>query len=115
MTTESTLQTVLAPLAAGGCWPVVNTSADIVHPYIVFYQITSGSEMLSGEGLDYQRYQIDCFAKSYGQAKALANSIRGTLAVSDIVHSYLGSMDGEYNTVVKDYQVVTEFKIWAEQ
>ena len=115
MTTESTLQSLLSPLAAGGCWPVANTAATITHPYIVFYQITSGSEMLSGEGLDYQRYQIDCFAKSYGQAKSLANSIRGEIAGSSLVSSYLGAMDGEYNEVVKDYQVITEFKIWAEQ
>ena len=115
MTIEAQLHALLAPLASGGCWPVVNTSATIVHPYIVLYQISSMSEMLDETGLDAHRYQIDCFAKSYGQAKALANSIRGTLSGSDIVHSYLGAMDGEYNTVVKDYQVITEFKIWAEQ
>lgn len=115
MTTEATLQALLSPLATGGCWPVANTAATITHPYIVFYQITSMSEMLDETGLDVQRYQIDCFARSYGQAKALSNSIRGAIAGSSLVSSYLGAMDGEYNEVTKDYQVITEFKIWAEQ
>jgi hypothetical protein len=115
MTTEATLQSLLAPLAAGGCWPMANTSSTITHPYIVFHEIVAMCEMLDGEGLDMKRYQIDCFAKSYGAAKALANSVRSAISGSALSSVFLSSMDGEYNDAVKDYQIITEFKIWAEE
>lgn len=114
MTVEAELQALLAPLATGGCWPVVNTSSTIAYPYIVFYEIVAIPEMLDNGGLRSKRFQIDCFARSYGQAKALAKSIVDTLTSSSLVNVYLSSMDGEYNPVAKDYQVITEFKIWAE-
>lgn len=114
MSVESELQALLAPLAVGGCWPVVNTSATIVYPYIVFYEIVRVPEMLSSDDLCARRIQIDVFAKSYGQAKELSNSIRGEIASSNLVSSYLSSMDGEYNPATKDYQVINEFKVWAE-
>lgn len=115
MTVEAQIQSLLAPLAAGGCWPVVNTSAAITYPYIVFYEIVRVPELLSSDDLCARRIQVDCFAKSYGQAKSLANSIRGAVASSSLVSAFISSMDGEYNAVTKDYQVITEFKIWAEQ
>ena len=113
MTTEAKLQALLAPLAAGGCWPVVNTSATITHPYIVFYEIVEVSEMLAGGAPYSKRMQIDCFAKSYGAAKALANAVSDALKASAMVNVKLSQMDGEYNPAVKDYQVITEFNIWA--
>ena len=115
MTVEAQLQTLLAPLAAGGCWPVVNTSTTIVFPYIVFYEIVAVPEMLDNGGLCAKRFQIDVFAKSYGQAKTLAKNIVTAITTSSMVNVYLSSMDGEFNPVSKDYQVITEFKIWAEQ
>jgi hypothetical protein len=114
VTVEAQLQALLAPLAAGGCWPVVNTSATIVYPYIVFYEIVRVPEMLSSDDLCSRRIQVDVFAKSYGQAKALSESIRSAVAGSTLVSAYLSSMDGEYNPVAKDYQVINEFKVWAE-
>jgi len=116
MTTEASLQALLAPLAAGGCWPMVNTSSTVVHPYIVFYEIVGLPEVvLDGyAGLTAKRFQIDCFAKSYGQAKALAKSVRGALAGSSMANVMLSEMDGQFNEVVKDYQVITEFTIWSE-
>jgi hypothetical protein len=114
VTTESTLQALLSPLAAGGCWPVANTSATIVYPYIVFYEIVRVPEMLSSDDLCARRLQIDCFARSYGEAKTLSNNIRGAIASSSLVSAYLSSMDGEYNEVTKDYQVINEFKVWSE-
>ncbi len=114
MTVEAQIQSLLAPLAAGGCWPVVNTSSTITYPYIVFYEIVRVPELLSSDDLCARRIQVDCFAKSYGQAKSLANSIRGAISSSSLVSAFISSMDGEYNAVTKDYQVITEFKIWAE-
>ena len=115
MTTEATLQAMLAPLAAGGCWPLVNTSATITHPYITFQEIVGLPEVtLDGyAGLTAKRFQIDCFAKSYGVAKALAKSVTDALAASPMTNVKLSEMDGEYNPVVKDYQIITEFTIWS--
>ena len=115
MTTEGALQALLAPLAAGGCWPVANTAATVVHPYIVFYEIVGLPEVtLDGyAGLTAKRFQIDCFAKSYGAAKALAKAVTDAMAASSMTNVKLSQMDGEYNPVVKDYQVITEFSIWS--
>ena len=113
MTTESTLQALLAPLATGGCWPCANTASTIVYPYIVFYEIAEVSEMLDGGAPYSKRMQIDCFAKSYGAAKALAAAVSTAMNESSMCNTKLSQMDGEYNPVVKDYQVITEFNIWA--
>lgn len=114
MTVEAQIQSLLAPLVVGGCWPVVNTSSTITYPYIVFYEIVRVPELLSSDDLCARRFQIDCFARSYGEAKALMNDIRGTISASSLVSAYLSSMDGEYNEVTKDYQVISEFKVWSE-
>lgn len=116
MTTESALQALLAPLVAGGCWPVANTSATVVHPYIVFTEVVGLPEVVldAYAGLTSKRFQIDIVAKSYGQAKGLVKSIRGALEASSMANVMLSEMDGQYNEVVKDYQVITEFTIWSE-
>lgn len=115
MTTESALQALLAPLAAGGCWPMANTAATIVYPYIVFYEIVGLPEAtLDGyAGLTAKRFQIDCFAKSYGAAKALRKAVNDALKASSLDNLHLSEMDGEYNPAVKDYQSITEFSIWS--
>lgn len=115
MSTESALQALLAPLATGGCWPMANTSATITHPYIVFHEIVGIPEpTLEGySGLTAKRFQIDCFAKSYGGAKALRKAVNDAIKASTTDNLHLSEMDGEYNPVVKDYQSITEFSIWS--
>lgn len=95
---------------------MVNTSATITHPYICFQEIIGIPEaVLDGyAGLTNKRMQIDCFAKSYGGAKGLAAAVSAALAASTIPNVKIGQMDGEYNEVVKDYHVITEFSIWSE-
>lgn len=115
MTTERDLQGLLATLATGGCWPVVNTSPTVTYPYIVFMEVVSVPETLDESVLTAKRFQIDCFAKSYGAAKALANAVRAAIAASSMVSAFISAMDGEYNPVTKDFQVITEFTIWSSQ
>lgn len=116
MTTEATLQALLAPLAAGGCWPMVNTSATIIYPYIVFYEIAGIPDITleSYSGLTKKRFQIDCFGASYGQAKALAKSIRGTLDATIVSSEMIAEMDGQYDSSTKTYQTILEYYIWSE-
>lgn len=92
---------------------MANTAATIVYPYIVFYEVVEVSEMLDGSAPYSRRMQIDCFAKSYGAAKALASAVTAAMKGSSMVSAKLSQMDGEYNPAVKDYQVITEFNIWA--
>lgn len=115
MTTEATLQALLNPLATGGCWPCANTAATIVYPYVVFYEIVGLPEAtLDGySGMTAKRFQIDCFAKSYGAAKALRKAVNDAIKASTMDNLHLSEMDGEYNPVVKDYQSITEFSIWS--
>lgn len=115
MTTEATLQSIIAPLAIGGCWPMANTSSTIAYPYAVFYEIvgTPDATLNGYSGLVEKRFQIDCFALSYGSAKSLAKSITDALSASALVNLKLSEMDGQYNEVTKDYQVITEFSVWS--
>lgn len=115
MTTEATLQALIAPLAAGGCWPVVNTAATITYPYVVFYEISGTPDITleSYSGLTRKRFQIDCFALSYGGAKSLAKSIRGAVDAAVVTSEMIAEMDGQYDPSAKTYQTILEYYIWS--
>ena len=116
MTTEATLQALLDPLAAGGCWPVVNTSTTITYPYAVFYEVSGIPDITleSYSGLTKKRFQIDCFGTSYGQAKTLAKNIRGALDAATVTSEMIAEMDGQYDPSTKTYQTILEYYIWSE-
>jgi len=116
MTTEATLKTLINPLVAGGCWNVVNPSATIVYPYVVFQEISALPEngLIGYMGLSRYRYQVDVFAKSPEQARALAmGTIKAAIVASTLEGLLVFHMVGEYSEVDKTYQYITEYQIWA--
>lgn len=115
MTTEATLQALIEPLAAGGCWPVVNTAETVAYPYAVFYEISGVPGLISGTDFERKRFQVDCFGTSYGQAKALAKGIKDAVDSTFESSAFISQMDGDYDPVSKTYQSLIEFYIWSDE
>lgn len=116
MSTETTLKTLINPLVAGGCHNVINVASPIVVPYVVFQEISSIPENgLKGYmGLTQSQYQVDVFAKSPEQAKALAlGTIKTALVTSTLEALLTFHMVGDYSDLDKTHQYITEYTIWA--
>jgi len=117
MTTESTLKTLIAPLVGGGCHNSVNASPSITYPYVVFNEISAlpANGLKGYMGLTSYQYQIDVFAKSPEQAKALAlGTIKAAIVSSSVLQGTLTfHMGGEYSEIDKTHQYITEYQIWS--
>lgn len=119
MSIESTLKSLINPLAAGGCHNRVNSTSPIVCPYVVFYEISGVPE--TGVSLDYLGitkflFQVDIFAKTPEQAKGLAvGAIRSAISGSTVLQGRMSFQHaGEYSELDKTYQYITEYEFWAQ-
>lgn len=112
-TIESDIQALLGSLVSGRAYPL--TAPDpVTKPYIIFQVITDVRQNhLEGDaGVSVRRFQFDAYGKSYGEAKALAASIKAAMAASSITHVHLSSRD-LHEQEVQLYRVSMDFTIWA--
>lgn len=117
MSTETVLKSLIEPLVAGGCHSHINKDNPLVVPYVVFYQI-SGIPVYTIKdysGITECRYQIDVFARTLEQAKVLAlGTIKTAIEGNSTVQGTLGfEMAGQYSSLDKTHQYITEYSIWA--
>jgi hypothetical protein len=77
---EETLLGLLAPAASNRYWG--RAPQGIKAPYLVLYRISGTPQytMQGPSGYVASRVQIDCFAASYGAAKALARAVKVALS-----------------------------------
>ena len=119
MSTETTLKTLINTLVAGKCHNGVNTSKNIVVPYVVFHEISGVpvNTITAYAGLTQCRFQVDVFAKSPEEAKGLAlGTIRTAIESSAVLQGQLiFKMKGQYSELDKTHQYITEYYIWAAQ
>lgn len=83
------------------------------YPAIVYQRVGSSPvNSLSGySGKESVRVQIDCYAATYGAAKALAGQVRTRMAT--LVSTPQGEIDlYENDTNPKLYRVTLDFNIW---
>ena len=117
MSIETELKSLITPLVAGGCFNTANLSSTVVLPYVVFYEISGIPEQTihGPAGITNHRYQVDVFARSPEQAKALAlGTIKTAIEDSTVLGGTLiFHMVGEYNPSDRTYQYITEYQIWA--
>jgi hypothetical protein len=116
MSVDTVLKGLIAPLVAGGCHNGVNASATITKPYVVFHEISAIPEngLLGYMGLTRFRYQVDVFAVTIEQAKALAlGTIKAAIVGSSLEGLLIAHMAGEYSDLDKTHQYTTEYQIWA--
>jgi hypothetical protein len=114
MTIEATIQTLLGALCSGRCYPLINTSANIVSPYITFQVISSSPMLVTENSADPEkmRLQIDVWAETYGAAKTLAASVKTAIDTSTAFASALEMSMDLYEEESKEYRVMIEFYIW---
>lgn len=113
MAIEGTIQALLAPLAAGGCYPVVNTSPTPVTPYLIF-QVISNVPVVSLDGpsgRERRRVQIDAWADTYKTVKDLELSVKSAMAGATFVNLPLLSQD-LYEPDTKLFRVTMDFSVW---
>jgi len=120
MAIEGIIKTLLGPLVAGRCYPLVAPDCP-VKPYIVYQMISEVPESnLDGfAGISRHRFQIDAYAASYGAVKALAGkkdtdsgSIKATMAAASIKSIHLSSRD-LHEKDTKTFRVSMDFSIWS--
>lgn len=113
MTMLQDLATLLESTLAGDkVYPVVAPDAP-VPPYIVYFVVASNAEnVMSGDsGLVNTRVQVDVYARSYGDARAIALQIDQLMAAWSVQNVSLLSQDG-YEDDVKLFRVTTDFSVW---
>jgi hypothetical protein len=108
---NATLQTLLGALVAGRCYPVINTANTVTSPYITFQLVYANQNLGTHE---YDRYQIDVWATTFGAAKTLAGQVKAAMkaaAVSSFANEHIGNQD-LYEEVSKEFRVMLEYYIW---
>lgn len=116
MAIEGQIQALLGALVSGRCHPIVNQSATIAYPYIT-YQVISKAPLNTLEGasgLTLCRVQIDVFAKTYGAAKALAESAKTAVVMAGVNGVQVFSFE-QFEDEVNAYRVTLEYEIWSEE
>lgn len=111
-TVEANIQSTLGALVSGRCYPLVNTSATITAPYIIYQVINRSALTITPPIVKAMRVQVDLFASTYGAAQALLASIEAAMeAATTFESSLIMSMDG-YEEVSKEYRVTLDYYIW---
>ena len=111
-TIEAQIQTLLGNLCSGRCYPLVNTMATLISPYITFQKISGIPDMdLDGPGRENCRFQFDVWATTYSAAKTLAESVKTAMLGASFVNTPIMYSD-LYEEVSKEYRVLLEYYIW---
>mgnify|MGYP006921298104 CR=1 FL=1 len=112
MTIEQDLYNALDGLASGRVYPLVIPEKGTV-PAIVYSRIASTPEntLEGGATIDQIRFQVDTYAKTYAEAKTLANSVRGVMESA----SFKGTLQTDqdlFEPDVKLYRVTQDYYVW---
>lgn len=113
MSTELTIQTALAALVSGRCYPL-NAPDPVVKPCIV-YQVISDvqTNSLDGfSGLSNKRIQVDAYATAYGAVKALASSVKAAMSTALPESVHLSSQD-LFENDTQLYRITMDFSDWS--
>jgi hypothetical protein len=105
----------LKDLVSDRCYPLMMPQNPVL-PAIVYSRQASNPfyRLEGGSSLSQVRVQIDCYARSYEEAKDLASNARSAMESA----SYKGTMifDADfYEPDVKLYRVVLDFYVWEVQ
>jgi hypothetical protein len=109
---EGDIQTLLAALVSGRCYPLVAPEL-VVKPYIV-YSVISNVPSVSLDGptdTEQRRIQVDVWGETYASVKGLEVTIKSTMAGSSIVNIPLSTMD-LYESETKLFRISMDFSVW---
>ena len=104
---QSAIQAVV-----GKCYPMVAPEKPVV-PYAVYFQVANSPEVTVETRIPIEntRFQVDVYAKTYGQAQTLANDVRTAMMGLKAVPI---SAQDLYEDEVKLYRVLQDFSIWFQ-
>lgn len=110
---QEQLQAVLAPLVAGKSFPNL-AAQDATPPYIVYQRVVSvtHNNLLGPSDLQNTRVQIDVYAKTYGQAQAMAEDVRTAMQVAGFSNIQLSEQDF-FEVEVRLHRVSLDYSIWS--
>ena len=110
---QEQLQAVLAPLVAGKSFPNL-AAQDTVPPYIVYQRVVSvpHNTLQGATDLQNTRVQIDAYAKTYGQAQALAENVRAAMQGAGFSNIQLSEQDF-FEVEVRLHRVSLDYSIWS--
>lgn len=110
------VQALLAPLAAGGAWLGVNTAQPKVLPYLV-HQIAGHDPNSNFDGagdLQYFRLQVDVYAQSAAEARAIARAAQSALQASALAAAPLPGLGGPLpDEETRLMRVSNDYGIWS--
>ncbi len=107
--------TALSALVAARIYPVI-AQAQVAYPYLVYSEVYNAPQnSLSGwSGCDNTRFQIDCWAKSYSNAHAVADQVRIAMAAASTFKGVcINTLDGPVEGGLDLYHVIVEFSLWS--
>jgi hypothetical protein len=91
----------------------INADEGVQPPYVVYHRISADEEnVLSGvSGLTNTRMQVDVYARTYGQAVAIAAQIDALMASWAVQNVGLIAQD-LYEAEVKLFRISADYSIW---
>jgi len=112
---ETDIFDALKDLVADRCYPLMMPQNPVL-PAIVYSRQASDPQyrLEGGSSLSQVRVEIDCYAKTYDEAKSLSAEVRSAMEAA----SYKGTMifDADfYEPDVKLYRVILDFYVWEVQ
>jgi len=86
-----------------------------VLPAILYFKVTNNPvNTVSGTGTkENSRIQIDCYAGSYSEVKAISVQVRAGMAAATSYKSLvLSEQDLDFETALDVYRVTLDFSVW---
>lgn len=116
---DPTLQALIPSAVGGGIKVFPNVVLqNIAPPYVVYSEISAVPEnSLAGASADRivgSRMQFDCYAKTYGAAKALADAVAAVIAnlSRPDLNAWLDASRDLYDDATELHRVSADFSVW---
>jgi hypothetical protein len=113
MTIETSIQSLLAPLATGGAFQDT-APQNTVAPYIVWLEVISltNNSMLGASDVQNQRIQVDCYALTQATRRQLRDSVLTAFTGASFKNINL-SKQNLYEADTKLFRCILEFSVWS--
>lgn len=112
-TFEASLQELLGSLVSGRCYPVVSLVYPAISPYITFQVVFAAPLLIHDHslGIQYERLQIDVWARDYNEAKGLAREVKTAMDNATFPNVIIMAQD-LFEEVSREFRVLLEYQVW---
>lgn len=112
---ETDIFDALKDLVSDRCYPLMMPQNPVL-PAIVYSRQASDPQyrLEGGSSLSQVRMQIECYAKTYDEAKAISADVRSAMEEASFKGTMIFDTDF-YEPDVKLYRVIHDFYVWEIQ